>query len=64
MCEIADNKTKTTNPCFKYNIRWEENRKSFKINNPYNHNDLLINYIVTSYKEISTYNENIFLLNM
>ncbi|WP_339042484.1 hypothetical protein [Spiroplasma endosymbiont of Apeira syringaria] len=31
--EITDNKTKITNPCFKYNITWEENRKGFKINN-------------------------------
>lgn len=62
--EITDNKTKITNPCFKYNITWEENRKGFKINNPYNHNDLPINYIVTSYKEISTHNEKVFLLNM
>ncbi|WP_338986661.1 MULTISPECIES: hypothetical protein [unclassified Spiroplasma] len=64
MGEITDNKTKITNPCFKYNITWEENRKGFKINNPYNHNDLPINYIVTSYKEISTHNEKVFLLNM
>ncbi|MBP1526741.1 hypothetical protein [Spiroplasma endosymbiont of Dactylopius coccus] len=46
--EITDNKTKITNPCFKYNITWQQDNKSFKINNPYNHNDLPINYIVTS----------------
>ncbi|WJG70337.1 hypothetical protein [Spiroplasma ixodetis] len=60
--EITDNKTNITNPCFKYNIRWEENKKSFKINYPYNHNDLSINYIVTSYKHISTHNEKVFLI--
>ncbi|WP_338959413.1 hypothetical protein [Spiroplasma endosymbiont of Tiphia femorata] len=64
ICEITDNKTKITNPCFKYNITWEENRKDFKINNPYKHDDLPINYLVTSYKEISTHNEKVFLLNM
>ncbi len=62
--EITDNKTNITNPCFKYNITWEENKKNFRINNPYNHNDLPINYIVTSYKHISTHNEKVFLLNM
>ncbi|BDT03501.1 hypothetical protein [Spiroplasma ixodetis] len=60
--EITDSKTKITNPCFKYNVTWEENRKGFKLNNPYNHNDLSINYIVTSYKHISTHNEKIFYL--
>ncbi|WP_425383047.1 hypothetical protein [Spiroplasma endosymbiont of Melieria omissa] len=44
MGEITDNKTKITNPCFKYNITWEENRKGFKINNPYKHDGLPINY--------------------
>ncbi len=48
MGEITDSKTNITNPCFKYNITWEENRKGFKINNPYTHNDLPINYIVIS----------------
>ena len=28
--------------CFKYNITWEQERRSFKINNSYNHNDLAI----------------------
>ncbi|WJG69814.1 hypothetical protein [Spiroplasma ixodetis] len=60
--EITDNKTNIANPCFKYNIRWEENKKSFKINYPYNHNDLSSNYIVTSYKHISTHNEKVFLI--
>ena len=58
--EITDNKTKITNPCFKYNITWEQDNKNFKINNPYNHNDLAINYIVTSYKHIATHNEKVF----
>lgn len=58
--EITDPKTNITNPCFKYNIQWQNN-KSFKINNPYNDNDLPINYIVTSYKHISTHNQKIFL---
>lgn len=49
--------------CFKYNITWEKNRKSFKINNPYKENDLVINYIVTPIKDISTHNEKIFYLN-
>ncbi|WP_425381524.1 hypothetical protein [Spiroplasma endosymbiont of Polydrusus pterygomalis] len=49
--------------CFKYNITWEENRKSFKINNPYNHNDLAINYIVTPIKDLETHNNKIFYLN-
>ncbi|WP_375317665.1 hypothetical protein [Spiroplasma endosymbiont of Virgichneumon dumeticola] len=48
--------------CFKYNITWEQDRKSFKINNPYNHNDLFINYIVTPMKDILTHNEKIFYL--
>ncbi len=48
--------------CFKYNITWEENRKSFKINNPYKYNDLAINYIVTPIKDISTHNNKIFYL--
>ncbi|WJG70817.1 hypothetical protein [Spiroplasma ixodetis] len=60
--EITDSKTKITNSCFKYNIRLKENRKSFKINHPYNHNDLAINYLVTFYKHISTHNEKIFYL--
>lgn len=60
--EITDSKTKITNPCFKYNITWEEDNRSFKINHPYNHNDLSINYIVTSYKHISTHNEKVFLI--
>ncbi len=36
--------------------------KSFKINNPYNDNDLAINYIVTPIKDINTHNEKIFYL--
>ncbi|WP_342275892.1 hypothetical protein [Spiroplasma endosymbiont of Nebria brevicollis] len=48
--------------CFKYNITWEKDRKSFKINNPYNHNDLVINYIVTSLKDLVTHNNKIFYL--
>ncbi|WP_342253467.1 hypothetical protein [Spiroplasma endosymbiont of Zeiraphera isertana] len=48
--------------CFKYNITWEQDMKSFKINNPYNDNDLAINYIVTPIKDISTHNEKIFYL--
>lgn len=48
--------------CFKYNITWEQDRKSFKINNPYNHNDLFINYIVTPMKDILTHNNKIFYL--
>lgn len=60
MGEITDPKTKITNPCFKYNITWEQDNRSFKINNPYNHNDLPINYIITSYKDISTHNEKVF----
>lgn len=60
--EITDSKTKITNPCFKYNITWEQDNRSFKINHPYNHNDLTINYIVTSYKHISTHNEKVFLI--
>ncbi len=48
--------------CFKYNITWEKDRKSFKINNPYNDNDLAINYIVTPIKDISTHNNKIFYL--
>ena len=46
--------------CFKYNITWEQDRRSFKINNPYNHNDLAINYIVTEMKDVSTHNEKVF----
>ncbi|WP_342253437.1 hypothetical protein [Spiroplasma endosymbiont of Zeiraphera isertana] len=49
--------------CFKYNITWEQDMKSFKINNPYNDNDLAINYIITSMKNIETHNEKIFYLN-
>ncbi|WDA53623.1 MAG: hypothetical protein PPFGHCPK_01322 [Spiroplasma endosymbiont of Drosophila atripex] len=60
--EITDYKTKITNPCFKYNITWEQDNKSFKINHPYNHSDLSINYIITSYKHISTHNEKVFLI--
>ncbi|WP_174481373.1 hypothetical protein [Spiroplasma endosymbiont of Danaus chrysippus] len=48
--------------CFKYNITWEKDMKSFKINNPYNDNDLAINYIVTPMKDINTHNEKIFYL--
>ncbi|BET39046.1 hypothetical protein [Spiroplasma ixodetis] len=48
--------------CFKYNITWEQNMKSFKINNPYNDNDLAINYIITPIKDISTNNHKIFYL--
>ncbi|WP_342265952.1 hypothetical protein [Spiroplasma endosymbiont of Villa modesta] len=48
--------------CFKYNITWEQDMKSFKINNPYNDNDLAINYIVTPMKDINTHNEKIFYL--
>ncbi|WDA53912.1 MAG: hypothetical protein PPFGHCPK_01263 [Spiroplasma endosymbiont of Drosophila atripex] len=48
--------------CFKYNITWEQDMKSFKINNPYNDNDLAINYIVTSMKNIETHNQKIFYL--
>ncbi|WP_342217562.1 hypothetical protein [Spiroplasma endosymbiont of Amphimallon solstitiale] len=47
---------------FKYNITWEKDMKSFKINNPYKHNDLAINYIVTPMKDINTHNEKIFYL--
>ena len=43
--------------CFKYNITWEQDRKSFKINNPYKENDKPINYIVTPIKDVSTHNE-------
>ncbi len=48
--------------CFKYNITWEQDMKSFKINNSYKHNDLAINYIVMPMKEINTHNEKIFYL--
>ncbi|WP_338979060.1 hypothetical protein [Spiroplasma endosymbiont of Panzeria rudis] len=48
--------------CFKYNITWEQDMKSFKINNPYNDNDLAINYIVTPMKDIKTHNQKIFYL--
>ncbi|WP_339046545.1 hypothetical protein [Spiroplasma endosymbiont of Colias croceus] len=48
--------------CFKYNITWEKDMKSFKINNPYKDNDLVINYIVTPMKDINTHNEKIFYL--
>ncbi|WP_339047741.1 hypothetical protein [Spiroplasma endosymbiont of Colias croceus] len=48
--------------CFKYNITWEQDMKSFKINNPYNDNDLAINYIVMPMKDINTHNEKIFYL--
>lgn len=48
--------------CFKYNITWEQDMKSFKINNPYNDNDLAINYIVTPMKNIETHNQKIFYL--
>ncbi|WP_342254357.1 hypothetical protein [Spiroplasma endosymbiont of Zeiraphera isertana] len=48
--------------CFKYNITWEQDMKSFKINNPYKNNDLAINYIVMPTKDINTHNEKIFYL--
>jgi len=55
-------KNNNNQECFKYNITWEQNNKSFKINNPYNHNDLAINYIVTPMKDIVTHNNKIFYL--
>lgn len=59
--EITDNKTNITNPCFKYNITWQQdNNRSFKINNPYKFNDLQNNYIVMPYKNLNTHNEQIF----
>lgn len=55
-------KNNNNQECFKYNITWEKDMKSFKINNPYNDNDLAINYIVTPMKDINTHNEKIFYL--
>ncbi|WP_375317255.1 hypothetical protein [Spiroplasma endosymbiont of Virgichneumon dumeticola] len=59
--EIKDPKTNIINPCFKYNVKWVENNKSYKIIE-YNHNDLPTNYLITTYKHISTHNEELFLL--
>ncbi len=54
--EIKDPKTNIINPCFKYNVKWVENNKSYKIIE-YNHNYLPTNYLITPYKHISTHNE-------
>jgi len=47
--------------CFQYNVTWANDKKSFKINNPYKFNDNLSNYIVMPYQPVNTHNDKIFL---
>lgn len=48
------------NDCFKYNITWkDENSNNFTINKPYKHNDLAQNYIITTFKDINSHNNEI-----
>ncbi|WP_342275842.1 hypothetical protein [Spiroplasma endosymbiont of Nebria brevicollis] len=60
--EIKDPKTNIINSCFKYNVKWVENNKAYKIIE-YNHNDLPTNYLITPYKDINTHSKNTFYVN-